>query len=209
MGYDNFYIYLFDALSGKRIGPLEEIVDPLDTGAGSYGAKWSQDSSEVTIVYRVDRHAPLKAMTYQLANGRAIPSTGNSRCSFTSTDAFGWKTFAQTVEKFLLTERSFVEGSLVLSFNAPFGTGKTTFLEMLKNDLEDRRRDNQELPLPILLNAWEEDYCGSPSSFSNTWTEGGSRGRLPENPGKKNTERPKRGGQGHSVIFYYTIYTTQ
>ncbi len=33
---------------------------------------------------------------------------------------------------------------------------------MWKNDLEERRRDNKELPLPILLNAWEEDYCGDP-----------------------------------------------
>jgi hypothetical protein len=75
MGYEKFHVYLFDAVSGKRIGPLEEIVDPLDTGAGAYGARWSKDSSEVTIVYRVDRHAPLKAMTYRLAKGRAIPAT--------------------------------------------------------------------------------------------------------------------------------------
>jgi hypothetical protein len=74
-GYEKFHVYLFDASTGKKIGPLEEIVEPLDTGAGAYGAKWSKDSTEVTIVYRVDRHAPLKAMTYHLAKGRAIPAT--------------------------------------------------------------------------------------------------------------------------------------
>jgi hypothetical protein len=72
MGYEEFHVYLFDALTGKKIGPLEEIVETLDTGAGAFGAKWARDSSEVTIIYRVDRHAPLKSMTYRLAKGRAI-----------------------------------------------------------------------------------------------------------------------------------------
>ena len=75
LGNEKFHVYLFNAVTSKKIGPLEEIVDPLDTGAGAFGAKWSNDSSEVTIVYRVDRHAPLKAMTYRLAKGRAIPAT--------------------------------------------------------------------------------------------------------------------------------------
>ena len=75
MGYDNFHLYLFDAVTGKKIGPLEEIKEILDTGAGAFGAKWSKDSSQVTIVYRVDRHAPLKAMTYHFAKGHAIPAT--------------------------------------------------------------------------------------------------------------------------------------
>jgi hypothetical protein len=75
MGYDNFHLYLFDAVGGKKIGPLDEITETLDTGAGAFGAKWAKNSSQVTIVYRVDRHAPLKAMTYRLAKGRAIPAT--------------------------------------------------------------------------------------------------------------------------------------
>ena len=75
MGYERFHVYMFNASTGKRIGPLEEIVDPLDTGAGAFGAKWASDSSSVTIVYRVDRHAPLKSITYRLAKGRAIPTT--------------------------------------------------------------------------------------------------------------------------------------
>ena len=61
LGYDNFHLYLTDATSGKKIGPLEEIVDTLDTGADAFAAKWSSDSQQVTIVYRVDHHArPLK-----------------------------------------------------------------------------------------------------------------------------------------------------
>jgi hypothetical protein len=70
-GDDNFHIYLTDAITGKKIGPLEEIKDTLDTGADAFAAKWSSDSREVTIVYRVDRHEPLKAVSYRIAGRRA------------------------------------------------------------------------------------------------------------------------------------------
>ena len=70
-GDENFHIFLTDAVSGKKIGPLEEIVETLDTGAGAFCAKWSADSREVTIVYRVDRRAPLKAVSYRIGNRRA------------------------------------------------------------------------------------------------------------------------------------------
>ena len=72
LGYDNFHLYLFNEKTGKRIGPLTEIADTLDTGADAFAAKWSEDSKTVMIVYRVDRHAPLKSMTYALAKNRAF-----------------------------------------------------------------------------------------------------------------------------------------
>ncbi len=71
LGYDSFHIFLTDAVSGKKIGPLEEIVETLDTGADAFCAKWSKDSQQVVITYRVDRHAPLKAVSYDIKNGRA------------------------------------------------------------------------------------------------------------------------------------------
>ncbi|MEY2558670.1 MAG: hypothetical protein QOE34_2095 [Verrucomicrobiota bacterium] len=70
LGYDNFHLYLTDAVTGKKIGPLEEVKDTLDTGADAFAAQWSQDSQQVTIVYRVDRHAPLKAVSYRIITGR-------------------------------------------------------------------------------------------------------------------------------------------
>ncbi len=70
-GYDNFHIFLTDAVTGKKIGPLEEIVETLDTGADAFCAKWSKDSQHVVIIYRVDRHAPLKAVSYQITKRRA------------------------------------------------------------------------------------------------------------------------------------------
>ncbi|MEY2507029.1 MAG: hypothetical protein QOH01_1358 [Verrucomicrobiota bacterium] len=70
LGYENFHLYLTDAVTGKKIGPLEEIKEFLDTAANAFGAQWSSDGQQVTIVWRVDRHEPLKAITYRIA-GRA------------------------------------------------------------------------------------------------------------------------------------------
>ncbi len=74
-GYDNFHLYLTDAHNGEKIGPLEEIVKILDTGDGSYVAKWSKDSSTVTLVWRWSRHAPFLSITYRIKARRAIPLT--------------------------------------------------------------------------------------------------------------------------------------
>jgi hypothetical protein len=71
LGYDNFHLYLTDGITGKKIGPLEEIKETLDTGADAFAAKWSRDSEQVIIVYRVDRHAPLKAVSYRISGRRA------------------------------------------------------------------------------------------------------------------------------------------
>ena len=78
LGYDNFHLYFTDAMTGKNIGPLEEIVETLDTSANAFSAKWSSDSKQVIIIYRVDRHAPLKAVTYRVAGRRARCTKGPS-----------------------------------------------------------------------------------------------------------------------------------
>ena len=75
MGDENFHLYLFDAAAEKKIGPLDEIDEVLDTGAGSFAAKWAKDSAQATIVYRVDRHAPLKSITYRFTKGHAVSTT--------------------------------------------------------------------------------------------------------------------------------------
>lgn len=77
-------------------------------------------------------------------------------------DLFGLKPFCEQLERFLIVEQNFVDGSLVVSLTAPFGFGKTTFLTMWKSDLEERRESDPNCLRPILLNAWESDYCGDP-----------------------------------------------
>jgi len=58
-------------VTGKKIGSLEKIVEALDTGADAFCARWSKDSQQLVIIYRIDRHAPLKAVSYHITNGRA------------------------------------------------------------------------------------------------------------------------------------------
>ena len=77
-GDENFHLYLMDAQTGKKIGALEEIKDTLDTGADAFYAKWSADSREVSITYRVDRHEAVM-VRYQIENGRASRMSGPTK----------------------------------------------------------------------------------------------------------------------------------
>ena len=74
LGYDKFHLYLNDAIAGKTIAPLKEIVDTRDTKADAFAAKWSSDSRQVIIIYRVGRS--LKAVAYRIDSGRARPTKG-------------------------------------------------------------------------------------------------------------------------------------
>jgi hypothetical protein len=70
LGDENFHLFLTDAVAGKKLAVLKEIVDTLDTGANAFCAKWSKDSDKVVIIYRIDRHL-LNAASYTVSNGRA------------------------------------------------------------------------------------------------------------------------------------------
>jgi hypothetical protein len=77
LGYDHFHVYLMDARTGKKIGPLEEIKDTLDTGADAFDAQWSADSREVSITYRIDRHVAVM-IQYRVEGRRASRISGPS-----------------------------------------------------------------------------------------------------------------------------------
>ena len=78
-----------------------------------------------------------------------------------SEDLIGLKKFATELEDFIKVEKRFVEGSLVISLNAPFGSGKTTFLKMWKNEIKNQSPKDSR-PIVVDLNAWESDYYGDP-----------------------------------------------
>ena len=84
------------------------------------------------------------------------------RRTFENFDKLELKKFCERLEKFVLVEQHFMEGSLVVSLNASFGSGKTCFLDMWANDLINRHKTEPKTPLPVRLNAWESDYCGDP-----------------------------------------------
>ncbi len=70
-GSDHFHLFLTNAVSGKKIGPLEGLGEALDSGADAFCAKWTDDSKTVTIVYRwVDRKT-FKAVTYRIGKEKA------------------------------------------------------------------------------------------------------------------------------------------
>jgi KAP family P-loop domain len=76
-------------------------------------------------------------------------------------DLLDLRPFTERLERFIEIERQFIEGSLVVALSSRFGSGKTTFFQMWKADLESRREE-QNTPLVISLNAWESDYYGDP-----------------------------------------------
>ena len=76
-------------------------------------------------------------------------------------DLLELRPFAERLQKFIEIEHRFVDGSLVISLSSKFGSGKTTFFQMWKTDLDSRAEDPNS-PLVILLNAWESDYYGDP-----------------------------------------------
>lgn len=76
-------------------------------------------------------------------------------------DLLGLEDFAKRLEKFILIESDYVEGSLVIGLSSRFGSGKTTFLKMWMASLQEAK-DKKDKPLVVFLNAWESDYYGDP-----------------------------------------------
>lgn len=77
LGYDNFQVYLMREPGHKKVGPLTEIGEILDTAAYAYSARWSPDGNYVAILYRLDRRV-IALKIYKIANGRAYILTGST-----------------------------------------------------------------------------------------------------------------------------------
>lgn len=76
-------------------------------------------------------------------------------------DLLDLQPFAERLQSFINVEQQFVESSLVVALSSKFGSGKTTFLQMWKADLESPK-EGRNAPFVISLNAWESDYYGDP-----------------------------------------------
>jgi hypothetical protein len=75
LGDENFHLYLMNAETDKNIAALEEVTDTLDTGADAFYAKWSANSREVSIRYRIDRREA-RMVRYRIENGVATLLSG-------------------------------------------------------------------------------------------------------------------------------------
>lgn len=95
-------------------------------------------------------------------------------------DLLELREFSERLEKFIEVEHDYVEGSLVVALSAKFGSGKTSFLRMWTDALNNK----EESPIIVNLNAWESDYLGDPlfaiiSALSNSLEKKGeSTGKL-------------------------------
>ncbi len=92
MGDENFNLFLVDAKTGKRLGPLA--ADPAntwgaDTLAGAYHANWSADAKSVTISYRSDRRT-VSGIKFKIDNQRAVRVSGPTPLTDLQAKEFGW-----------------------------------------------------------------------------------------------------------------------
>jgi len=78
------------------------------------------------------------------------------KITFDSHDKFNRKAFADRLIKIFKTFYPFYDGSYVLSLNASFGSGKSTFLHMWKAYLEEQHFK------VVYINAWDSDFDDEP-----------------------------------------------
>jgi len=76
--------------------------------------------------------------------------------TFETYDKFDRKPFADRLTKAISAFYPFADGAYVLSLNAKFGSGKTSFLKMWEHDLTQQRFK------VVYLNAWETDFDEDP-----------------------------------------------
>lgn len=76
--------------------------------------------------------------------------------SFDEFDQLNLKTFADHLMQHSIAEYPYAEGSLAISLNGRFGTGKSYFLEMMKSYLESNNYN------VIHINAWKNDFFNEP-----------------------------------------------
>lgn len=76
--------------------------------------------------------------------------------TFVDFDKFNRKDFADKLTTVVERFYPFADEAYVLSLNGTFGSGKSTFLEMWKNQLEDNGHT------VISINAWETDFDNEP-----------------------------------------------
>lgn len=75
---------------------------------------------------------------------------------FEDFDKFNRKPFADRLTKVITKFYPFYDDAFVLSLNAPFGSGKTTFLEMWQNELINEGYQ------VVYLSAWQSDFEDEP-----------------------------------------------
>ncbi len=81
--------------------------------------------------------------------------------TFEADDLFNRKPLADKIADLIRIskEQGMRDESFVIALNASWGNGKTTFVDMLINEIKNSDEDNYKKlnAIPIYYNAWEED----------------------------------------------------
>jgi chromosomal replication initiation ATPase DnaA len=80
----------------------------------------------------------------------------NSIKTFESSDCMNLRSFADDLFNCVQIDGLLSENSVVISLNAKFGMGKSHYLEMFKNYLNEKKYET------ILINSWKNDFCDEP-----------------------------------------------
>lgn len=94
--------------------------------------------------------------TTDIKNSEQLNTNAVSNTLTFEYDCLNRKPFAEKLTQAITTFYAFEDDAYVLSLNASFGSGKTTFVHMWKNYLED-----QDIQC-VYLNAWEQDFDDEP-----------------------------------------------
>ena len=89
----------------------------------------------------------------------------DSRMTFDDFDKLNLKSFGENIIRVIENDTSLSndQNSCTISLNADFGQGKTTFLEMLKNFIEDKDKNkNADKYTVLFINAWKGDFFKEP-----------------------------------------------
>jgi len=95
--------------------------------------------------------------TTDIKNSEQLNSNAKSDVlTFDTDDCLKRKKFAEKLTQAITIDYAVEDDAYVLSLNASFGSGKTTFVNMWKHDLENKKIQC------MYLNAWEQDFNDEP-----------------------------------------------
>jgi hypothetical protein len=94
--------------------------------------------------------------TTDIKNSEQLNTNAVSNTLTFKDDCLNREPFAKKLTQAITTFYAFEDDAYVLSLNASFGSGKTTFVHMWKNYLEDQAIQC------VYLNAWEQDFDDEP-----------------------------------------------
>lgn len=145
--------------------------------------------------------------------------TVNEQATFQQDDIFHRVDFAKRAMA-LINSHPSEHGACVISIDAPWGMGKSTFLHMWMNELESYNQDDSEYQEPlfqrqpnmcIYYNAWEKDYHSNafvPLLFTMCGSLLVEKEEKEEREEKKLTLLQRIVGAGAGILGYFACAST-